>query len=73
MKLIEKISIWSLQIIIISIFVGAVLYVAEQMKVPGLEIKEILFWSALLLLFLKQIQRGLTLKSSYAKSEEDGK
>ena len=58
-KIIEKISIWTLTIIIISIFFGGIIYSANQMK--GItSTSEIFFWSSLVLLFMLQINRGLS-------------
>ena len=56
MKLIEKSAIIILGSLFSLIFIGAIVYCANQMK--GLEsITEILFWSSLVLIFMSKIQR----------------
>ena len=57
-KILEKIVIHSLTAMIVAIFLGGVVYCADQLK-PGIQIREILFWGGLMLLFLSQIQRGM--------------
>ena len=58
MKLINKIAHLGLGIMLLSIFIGAVFYSAEQINNTIL-ISEILFWSALILLFAIQVSRIL--------------
>lgn len=55
-KLIEIFAFGFLGIMLLSIFMGAILYSAEVMQ--GAEsVKEILFWSSLILIFLLQVNR----------------
>ena len=59
MRLIESIAIKSMSIVICGIFFGSLLYCVEQLSNP-IGIKELLFWSGLILLFMSQINRGLS-------------
>ncbi len=58
MKLIEKIAYYGFGIMLFSIFMGAILYSVGQMSNTIL-VREILFWSALILIFISQINRIL--------------
>lgn len=56
MRIIENIVYYVIGIMIFSIFMGAIFYSLGQMN-NAILIKEILFWSALSLLFVLQLTR----------------
>lgn len=60
-ELIAKIGIYTIAIGIISIFFGGVLYSVDKLSevAESAQLKEMLFWSALILLFIGQVQKGL--------------
>ncbi len=59
MNRLERIFICMFGIVIVSIFLGGILYCAFQMR-DATEIKEVLFWSSIILLFVLQVNRGFS-------------
>ncbi|KKK68478.1 hypothetical protein LCGC14_2943660 [marine sediment metagenome] len=74
MKLIEKIAYYGFAIILFSIFMGAILYSADQM-VGLTSTKEVLFWSALILIFILQINKIISgiMETTQSKSNRKRK
>jgi len=73
MKLYEKISIYISTILIISIFIGGIIYSADRLA-ESIQLREILFWSSIMFLLIIQIHREIgKLFASHRKCEEVGK
>lgn len=59
MNILHTVSLSIISIMILGIFTSGVVYSAEQVN-DTTPVKEVLFWSALMLLFVGQIYRGLS-------------
>ena len=51
------ISLSSIGLFLLSILLGAILFVADQISFPDISIKEFFFWSAILLIFLVEVNK----------------
>ncbi len=72
-KLLLKICLVIFSIMIISVFLGGVIYSANQLKYnPNPGVSEIFFWSALMLLFLGQIEKAME-GMDFRKSKQERK